>query len=354
MADLHDDGPGAVPAPQRPRRRRSGISTDRDAARPRRPDPGIADASGGIPRPSRRAVTTVAEPTGSGNGDDPTVPGWVNEHSRPAAVVLGTGGTRGAARVSARAEPEPLVIVPAVVPDGETDRSGEAGEIAQPTTGGGTTPPGVPTEAAPRPAAPRRQLQLPRRARVRRVTRVIRYVDPWGVFKIALMFNLVGYATTMLSGVLLWNVAHATGTVDNVERFMESFGWETFEFNGGEIFHAAWIIGLFAVVGLTGLAVLAAATFNLVTDLVGGIRVTVLEEELVAIPARRWLRPAPQRVEPVTSATAVVADGGDEVVPSTAAVAAAIVPAADFGSEAPDAVDDPGVDPWIVSAAEDG
>jgi hypothetical protein len=87
-----------------------------------------------------------------------------------------------------------------------------------------------------------------------------------------------------LTGVLLWNVANATGTVDNVERFMESFGWESFQFKGGEIFHQAWILGLFAVVGLTGLAVLMAAVFNLITDLVGGVRVTILEEIPSSVP----------------------------------------------------------------------
>jgi hypothetical protein len=62
---------------------------------------------------------------------------------------------------------------------------------------------------------------------------------------------------------------------------MESFGWETFEFNGQEIFDNGWRIGMFVALGLTGLAVLAATTFNLITDIVGGIRVTVLEEEVV-------------------------------------------------------------------------
>jgi hypothetical protein len=129
----------------------------------------------------------------------------------------------------------------------------------------------------------RRPVVLPRRRRprVRRVTRVVRAVDTWSVFKISVLFFLMIYASTLLSGVLLWNVAHVTGTVDNVERFLESFGWETFQFNGGEIYRAAWVIGLFLVVGFTGLAVLAATTFNLITDLVGGVRVTVLEEEVV-------------------------------------------------------------------------
>ena len=131
-----------------------------------------------------------------------------------------------------------------------------------------------------------------RRPRVRKVTRVVRHVDPWTVFKVAGAFSLVIYFVALTSGVLLWNVAHATGTIDNVERFFESFGWSEFEFNGGEIFHNVWIGGLFAAVGLTGAAVLTATLFNLLTDLVGGVRFTVLEEEVVertTSPMRRFV-----------------------------------------------------------------
>jgi hypothetical protein len=130
-----------------------------------------------------------------------------------------------------------------------------------------------------------------RRPRVRKVTRVVRHVDPWTVFKVAAIFSLVVYGVLLTAGVLLWNVAHTTGTIDNIERFFESFGWTEFEFDGGQIYHSAWIAGLFVAVGLTGFAVLAATLFNLITDLVGGVRFTVLEEEVVektASPMRRF------------------------------------------------------------------
>lgn len=148
-------------------------------------------------------------------------------------------------------------------------------------------------------AAPPSQLRAPgRRPRVRRVTRVVRHVDPWSVFKIGLIFSLVTYVVALTSGVLLWRVADATGTIDNVERWFTQFGWETFEFHGGEIFHNAWIVGLFGVVAMTGGLVLLATLFNLVSDIVGGIRVTVLEEEVVErtiSSARRFpgRRPSP-------------------------------------------------------------
>ena len=109
-----------------------------------------------------------------------------------------------------------------------------------------------------------------------------------------MVFNVFFYAVAMVAGVLLWHVAYATGTIDNVEKFFEGFGWETFNFNGGQIFHNAWIAGLFVAVGLTGLAVLLATLFNLITDLVGGIRLSVLEEE-VRTRVERGTERAPNR-----------------------------------------------------------
>lgn len=135
------------------------------------------------------------------------------------------------------------------------------------------------------------------RPRVRRVTRVVRSIDPWSTFKVALLFSMVLYLAVLLASVLLWNVAHTTGTVDNVERFLESFGWETFTFEGGQLFRALWVAGLFGAAALTGLAVLAATVFNLITDLVGGVQLTVLEEEVAVRTVETLDPPAPLAVE---------------------------------------------------------
>jgi len=158
---------------------------------------------------------------------------------------------------------------------------------AQPTVERVEIPRIVPAEPQvadePVPAPTERQMVVRKggRPRVRRVTRVVRHVDTWSVFKVSLVFSLFLYAVLLTAGVLLWQVAQNTGTIDNVERFFETFGWQSFSLKGGEIFHNAWTGGLFLVVGLTGLMVLAATLFNLITDLVGGIRVSVLEEEVV-------------------------------------------------------------------------
>lgn len=105
------------------------------------------------------------------------------------------------------------------------------------------------------------------------------------MFKVAAVVHMALYIVALTTLVLLWNVAGATGTISNVEKFLESFGWSSFSFKGAEMFVNASILGLFLVVLGTGLWVLIAVLFNLVTELVGGVRVTVLEEEVVARPA---------------------------------------------------------------------
>jgi len=120
-----------------------------------------------------------------------------------------------------------------------------------------------------------------RAPRVRRVTRVIREIDPWSAFKVGLAFHLVVYFTVLIASVLLWSVASATGTIDNIERFLMSFGWESFQFHGWTLLINEILLGLLLVALLTIVWVLGATMFNLITDLVGGIRVSVLEEEVL-------------------------------------------------------------------------
>lgn len=190
-------------------------------------------------------------------------------------------------------EPDPEPAEVKVTPDGE---GAEDAEVTKPSRPKGTTLPAVLARGREVGHKVLRRLQpagIPRQhPRVRRVTRVIRHVDTWSVFKVALLFNIFFYCVSLTSAVMLWRVALNTGTIENIERFFESFGWQTFQLKGGEIYHAAWVAGIFIVVGLTGMAVLVATLFNLITDLIGGIRVTVLEEEVVAFDeaAPRWRR----------------------------------------------------------------
>jgi hypothetical protein len=122
------------------------------------------------------------------------------------------------------------------------------------------------------------------RPRLRRVTRVVRDIDVWSVFKVGLVFHLVLFVILLIAVTLLWGVANSTGTIDNVENFFESFGWETFSFDGTALFSNFAVFGLLAALLGTASWVIGAVMFNLITELVGGLRVTVLEEEVIIEP----------------------------------------------------------------------
>jgi hypothetical protein len=302
------------------------------------------DDSAAQPRPRATArVTKRTAPTDPRTGDRAgtraaSARPVVNASSATAAPVLPTSTVIDDPLLAPVQDGTPIeipVIVPAQVePEPEPDDAPTADLAAAAAVGTAVLPlvddptsnlprppeftdadgtDGLPSLFKPKkPARALRPVTLPkaRRPRVRRVTRVVRTVDTWSVFKVGLLFSLFLYAVLLTAGVLLWQVAQNTGTVDNVERFFETFGWETFELNGGAIYHNAWVGGLFLVVGLTGLCVLAATMFNLIADLVGGIRVTVLEEEVIAREERtggfRW--PGRRTGEPMSFDDADPAD----------------------------------------------
>ena len=118
----------------------------------------------------------------------------------------------------------------------------------------------------------------------RRLRRVIRRVDPWSVVRFSLLFYGCMLLVALVAGLLLWAAASTTGVIDNVERFIrELFALETFAFNGMLLLQSSVIGGLVLVLLGTGTNVVMVVLYNLTADVVGGVEVTVLEEE----PARR-------------------------------------------------------------------
>jgi len=119
-----------------------------------------------------------------------------------------------------------------------------------------------------------------RRLRARKVRRLVRHIEPWSVLKVGLLFNFSMWVVIMVASVLLWNAAQTSGVITDIEQFAaELFALETFAFDGEQIFEAVALGGLVLAVAATGFLVLIAILLNLISDLTGGIRVTVVEEE---------------------------------------------------------------------------
>lgn len=119
----------------------------------------------------------------------------------------------------------------------------------------------------------------------------MRHIEPWSVLKMSLIFYFCLWVILLIAGVILWRFAVTAGTVLNVENFIkELFALETFTFNPDQIFRVSALGGLVMVVAGSGFTVLMAVLFNLISDLIGGVRMTVVEEETA--------RPRPKRTRP--------------------------------------------------------
>ena len=119
-----------------------------------------------------------------------------------------------------------------------------------------------------------------RRARVKRTRRTIRHIDPWSVLKVSVLLYACLYGATVIAGYLLWTAAVQSGVITNIESFIAEVGsYEVWEINGDEIFRRATVIGAVLFVAGVAFNVLLTIIFNLISDLVGGVRVTLLEED---------------------------------------------------------------------------
>jgi hypothetical protein len=126
--------------------------------------------------------------------------------------------------------------------------------------------------------------------RVRRVRRLVRHIEPWSVLKVCLVFYLCVWGLLVIATRMLWSAAEDAGTISKVESFIEElFALETFTFDSAQIFRIFVLGGLVLVVGGIGVTVVLVILFNLISDLTGGIRFTMVEEE-TAVRQRRLRR----------------------------------------------------------------
>ena len=141
-----------------------------------------------------------------------------------------------------------------------------------------------PVASAPDPVAPMGGY------RVRRVRRLVRHIEPWSVLKVCLVFYLCVWGLLVIATRMLWSAAEEAGTISKVESFIEElFALETFAFDSAQIFRIFVLGGLVLVVGGIGATVVLVVLFNLISDLTGGIRFTMVEEE-TAVRQRRLRR----------------------------------------------------------------
>jgi hypothetical protein len=141
-------------------------------------------------------------------------------------------------------------------------------------------------EPASRPAAPTSRIQVGTRHKGPvRASMQIRRIDPWSALKVSLVLSVALFFVWMIAVAFLYLVLGGMGVWSklnsNVGDLLTSAGGQT----GGElvssgtIFGGAALIGLVNIVLLTAMATVGAFIYNLTTDLVGGVEVTLADRD---------------------------------------------------------------------------
>lgn len=117
-----------------------------------------------------------------------------------------------------------------------------------------------------------------------RASMQIRRIDPWSTLKVSLLLSValffvwmitVAFLYLMLGGMGVWAKLNS-----NVGDLLNNASGSSAELvSSGTIFGGAFLIGLVNIVLMTALATIGAFVYNLITDLIGGIEVTLADRD---------------------------------------------------------------------------
>lgn len=266
-------GRPAVPTP-------SDIPGDKPAARPGT-DPAGSAQPGGQKQGGQQPGPAKQPAARSGGNPAGNRPGAATPPTRP--VVTGTAAasmnapTAGADRSAAKTK--------AAVIDGPT-RHIERKDLAKDLPDLSTVKHPLPSAPAEEPAAAQPAAPVATAAPVAgeplRATVQVRRIDPWSMLKISSVISVSLFFVWMVAVGLLYGVLEGMGVW---ERLNSAFTDMVSDTGGGGLITAGQVFGYATVIGLvntilfTALATLGAFIYNLCTDLVGGVQVTLADPD---------------------------------------------------------------------------
>jgi hypothetical protein len=226
-------------------------------------------ASGGSQRPATGPQPVVGKPAAAKSGSAPTRPVVTGT-----AAASMTGGAQGSDRAAAKAK--------AAVIDGPT-RHIERKDLAKDL-------PDLSSVKHPTPAAPV-AVETPHASPVvvapaagdpLRATVQLRRIDPWSMLKVSAIISLSLFFVWMIAVGLLYGVLAGMGVWDRLNSAFTDLVSESGSdglITVGQVFGYATVIGLANMVLMTALATLGAFIYNLCSDLVSGVQVTLADPD---------------------------------------------------------------------------
>lgn len=174
-------------------------------------------------------------------------------------------------------DPSDRTTVAAPVPAPANAGAAPAGEPAVPGDG---SPTERVSDRPVQPAAGRAPATAPlkRSARARQARVVVRKLGPWSVLKISFLFYVCVLIVFLGAMLILYGVLGAIGALDSLTRLIRDlFADQSFEIHGDWLFTRGLAIGFALVVLWTLINVFVVFLYNLLSDIVGGIEVTLSE-----------------------------------------------------------------------------
>ena len=136
----------------------------------------------------------------------------------------------------------------------------------------------------------------------RRARLTIKRIDPWSTLKFSFVYSLAGLVVLLVAVVALYAIVDAMGVIDSIRTFLndvegEQNGGTIADWLGfGRVLTVALVVGGVNVILFTAFATLTAFVYNVCTDLVGGIEVTLADRVTPVRDRRRTRRGSAARV----------------------------------------------------------
>lgn len=136
---------------------------------------------------------------------------------------------------------------------------------------------------------PPTETRLPRRG-IRRTRVEVRRVGPFSVLKFSLIFYFCVFLVVYLALAIIWAILSASGVIESLEVLLGSVfpatsptgeistrGAPPIEIDSGQLFTWLFVAGCIGVAVWSVINVFIAVMYNLISDIVGGIEVTLAD-----------------------------------------------------------------------------
>ena len=117
----------------------------------------------------------------------------------------------------------------------------------------------------------------------RRVDLAIARIDAWTVMKVSFLLSVAFGIAIVIATIVLWFMLDAMHVFSTLESFLQEIGagkfTELFEYvRLPRTIAYATIVGVINVVLMTAISTLGAMLYNVVASLVGGVKVSLMDE----------------------------------------------------------------------------